>query len=39
MSVYEALSLVIQFGSFLVAVIFGLLTIVIAIIALGRRKK
>jgi len=39
MTEYEALSLIFQFGSFLIALIFGLLTIMLAILALSRRKK
>ena len=39
MTVYEALSLLFQFGSLLIALIFGLIGIMIAIIKLGRRKK
>ena len=39
MTEYEALSLIFQFGSLLIALIFGLLTIMLAILALSRRKK
>jgi len=39
MTEYEALSLIFRFGSLLVAVIFGLLTTIIAIMKLGRKEK
>ena len=39
MTEYEALSLVFQFGSLLIALIFGLIGIMVAIIKLSRRKK
>jgi len=39
MTAYEALSLIFQFGSLLIALIFGLIGIMIAIIKLSRRKK
>ena len=39
MTEYEALSLVLQFGSLLIALIFGLLAIVVAIVKLGRKEK
>jgi len=39
MTEYEELSLIFRFGNLLVAVIFGLLTTVIAIMKLGRREK
>jgi len=39
MTEYEALSLIFQFGSLLIALIFGLIGVMVAIIKLSRRKK
>ena len=39
MTEYEALSLLFQFGSLLITLIFGLIGIMIAIVRLSRRKK
>jgi len=39
MTEYEAMSLLFQFGSLLIALIFGLIGIMLAIIKLSRRKE